>query len=109
MNTLKQLFKCIISEPSGCGKTSICVQLHIDLDRLCTVSDFRDMVWCFSEDAVVPRGHLTGAGRRVVYHRGIPDFEEANEEPRLVVLDDLLNEAYSRDVGDLFTITGTSV
>jgi hypothetical protein len=37
------------------------------------------------------------------FHKSIPDFEEASDEPRLVVLDVLLNEAYSKDVRDVFT------
>jgi hypothetical protein len=46
----------------------------------------------------IPREQLAGARRRIIYHRVIPDFEKASNDPRLVVLDDLLNEAYSRDV-----------
>jgi hypothetical protein len=45
---------------------------------------------------------LAGAGRRIINHSGIPDFEKAINGPSLVVLDDLLNEAYSRDVCDIF-------
>jgi len=67
------------------------------------VPDFRDIVWCFSVDSAIPREQLASAGRRIIYHRSIPDFKSANNGPRLVVLDDLLNEAYSSEMCDLFT------
>jgi hypothetical protein len=60
-------------------------------------------VWCFSEDSAVPREQLAEAGRRIAFHKGIPEWEEASDGLRFVVLDDLLNEAHSRDVCDLFT------
>ena len=103
MNVFKHPFTCTICGPSGCGKPSFCVRLIANLDRLCTVPDFRDIVWCFSEDSAIPRKQLATAGRQIIYHGGIPDFENASNGPRLVVLDDLLNEAYSRELCDLFT------
>ena len=48
----------MISCPSGCGKKSFCVRLFVNLDRLCNESDFRDIVWCFSEDSAVLREQL---------------------------------------------------
>jgi len=59
-------------------------------------------LWCFSEDSAVPREQWADS-RRKVYHKGIPDLKEASDEPRLVVLDDLLYETYSRDACDFFT------
>jgi len=67
------------------------------------MSDFRDIVWCFSENSAVTREQLAGARKRIVYRRGNPDFEEASHKSRIIVLDDLLNDAYWRDVLDHFT------
>jgi hypothetical protein len=53
--------------------------------------------------SAVLREQLAEAGRRIAFHKGIPDFEEASDGPRLVVLDDLLSEAYSTNVCDFFT------
>jgi len=40
----------------------------------------------------------------VTYKEGVPeDFGSANGEPSLVVLDDLLNDVYSKQVCELFT------
>jgi len=103
MNVLKHPFTCMICRPSGCGKTLFYVRLISNIDKLCTVSDFQDIVWCISENPAISSEQLAVIGRWLIYHRGIPDFEEGSNDPRLVVLDDLLNEAYSRDVCYLFT------
>jgi hypothetical protein len=66
---------------------------------LCTVEKFSEIVWCYSENAAVP----TELKKIVSFHVGVPKFQNKKEEPRLVVLDDLINSAYSRDVCDLFT------
>jgi hypothetical protein len=51
----------------------------------------------------VPRQQLD-ALRKNVKFRGISEnFENAQGRPCLFILDDLLNEVYSRTVGDLFT------
>jgi hypothetical protein len=69
------------------------------LKELCTVEKFSEIVWCYSESAAIP----TELKKLVSFHIGIPKFENKKGEPRLVVLDDLINSAYSRDVCDLFT------
>jgi len=77
MNVFKHPFICMIIGPTGCGKTSFCVRLIANLDKLCAVSDFHDIVCCFSEDSAIPGEQLAGTGRRIIYHKGIPDFEKA--------------------------------
>jgi hypothetical protein len=56
------------------------------------MSDFCDIVWFFSKDSAVPSDQFAGIRRRIL-SQSIPDFEKASDGPRLVVLDDLLNEA----------------
>lgn len=86
----------MISGPKECGKTSFCVRLLVNIYRLCTVPEFQYIMWCSSEDSAVPREKFADALRRIICHSGIPNFEEKGSDgPRLVVLDDLLNEAYS--------------
>ena len=60
-------------------------------------------MWCISENSAITREQLAGAGRGTFHHRGIPDFEKASDVTRLIVLENLLCEAYSRDACDLFT------
>jgi hypothetical protein len=52
----------------------------------------------------VPHQQLTALRKKVVIREGVPEnFENPRGLPCLFVLDDLLNEAYSRAVCDLFT------
>jgi ABC-type glutathione transport system ATPase component len=94
----KDPFTCIISGPTGSGKTS-CVRFLENLDTLCEERRFDGGIfWCFSEKTAVPR-----IGREVRFHEGVPDLGNERGEPRLFILDDLLNDVYSRQVCDLFT------
>lgn len=54
-------------------------------------------MWFFNKDTAVAQEHLAGARKLIIYHRGIPDYEQANDGPR-VVLDDLLNQAWRAQV-----------
>jgi len=42
--------------------------------------------------------------KKIRYNEGVPaDLENAHGKPCLIILDDLLNDAYSKEVCDLFT------
>jgi hypothetical protein len=92
-------FTLIISGCSGSGKTVFCTRLIKQLKELCTVEKFSEIVWCYSEAAAIPTDLKEG----VKFHIGVPEFQNKKGKPRLVVLDDLINSAYSREVCDLFT------
>jgi hypothetical protein len=99
----KNPFTCIISGPRGSGKSSFCICLLQHLNTLCTKQNFRGgIVWCYSEKSAVPTHEF---GNKLRYHEGVPtDFGNATGGlPSLVILDDHLNEVYSREVCDLFT------
>ena len=52
----------------------------------------------------VPREKLNKLGRNIQYQEGLPEnFDKAHGEPSLIILDDLLNQVYFKDVCDLFT------
>jgi hypothetical protein len=91
-------FTLIISGSSGSGKTVFCTKLIKYLKDLCTVAKFSAIVWCYSEEASVPTEL-----KSVEFRVGVPEFQNEKGEPRLVVLDDLINSAYSKEVCDLFT------
>lgn len=103
----KHPFTCIVSGPTGSGKSSFTLKFLQHLDSLCTEPEFRGgIIWCYSEKAAVPERQLTSLPNKDVisYHEGVPqDFGNAHGKPCLIVLDDLLNEVYSKDVCDLFT------
>ena len=104
----KYPFTCIVSGPTGWGKTSFCIKLLQNLNSLCTESKFSaGIIWCYSEETAVPREKLNKLGRNIQYQQGLPEnFDNAQGEPSLIILDDLLNQVYSKDVCDLFTKGG---
>jgi hypothetical protein len=95
---------CLLSGPSGSGKTSFCIRFLQNLKTLCTVADFiGGILWCYSEISAIPYRQLSGT-KHVRFHEGVPaDFNNSGEKPCLIIVDDLLNTAYSKDVCDLFT------
>jgi len=101
----KHPFTCIISGPSWSGKSSFCIRFLQNLDALCTERDFDGgVIWCFSEKTAVPSPAVLPKKRDIRFNEGVPtDFANARGRPCLVILDDLLNDAYSKQVCDLFT------
>jgi len=58
------------------------------------------MVWCYGEKSDVP----SRLPAYVTFNEVVPeDFGSANGELSLVILDDLLNDVYSKQVCELFT------
>jgi len=76
------------------------------LAALCTEREFGvGIVWCYSEKTAVLNRRLLPSN--VTYHEGVPENfgggGAGGVRPRLVILDDLLNVVYSKQVCDLFT------
>jgi len=88
---------------TGSGKTSFCLKLLRNLDTLCTESRFGGgIIWYYSEETVLPRQQLDKLGLNITYQEGLPEiYGNALGEPSLIILDDLLNQVYSKDVCDL--------
>jgi len=61
------------------------------------VTFFENIVWCHSENNA-PH-HL----KNVTIVKGVSDFENPENVPTLIVLDDLMDSAYSTKVSQLFT------
>ena len=107
--TFRHPFTCIVSGPTGSGKSTFCIRLLKNLNTLCTEKNFAGgIVWCYSERTAVPTKQLAELrNKKIIYHEGVPDdnFFKANtcREPCLVILDDLLQTAYSEGVSVLFT------
>jgi len=97
-------FTCIISGPSGSSKSSFCVRFLHNLDALCTERYFDGgLIWCYSEKTAIPSPTKLPKSD-LYFNEGVPtDFEDARGRPCLVILDDLLNDVYSKQVCDLFT------
>lgn len=68
---------------------------------MCTAGTYETILWCFSErNAVPPRSKFN---TDVTYHEGLPVFDKHCKKSSLIILDDLLDKAYSSDVSSLFT------
>jgi len=82
-------------------KTSFVIRFLQIVREFCTKPTFAGgMVWCYGEKNAVP-SHLP---TYVTFDEGVQeDFGSANGEPSLVILDDLLNDVYSKQVCELFT------
>jgi hypothetical protein len=52
----------------------------------------------------LPREQLSALGRSIQYKEGLPEeYGNAQGEPSLIILDDLLNLVYGKEVCDFFT------
>jgi hypothetical protein len=95
----KHPFKCIISGPTGSGKTSFCIKFLQHLDSLSSEANFKGgITWCFSEKTAVPSQQLALLKTKIKYHEGVPEEKyigDAHSRPSLPILDDLLNQVYS--------------
>jgi len=100
----KHPFTCIVAGRTGWGKTSFCIKLTKKLDTVCTESKVKGgFIWCFNEATTVPREQLSKLGKCIQYQEGLPEnFGNAQGEPSLIILDDLLNQIYSKEVCNLF-------
>ena len=79
------------------------MKLLQNLDDLCTEPKFRGGI-IYSEETTVPREKLNKLGRPNQYQEGLPEkFGDAHGAPSLIILDDLLNRGYGKEVCDLFT------
>jgi len=95
-------FSGIVSGPSKSGKTSFCIRLLQNLDALCTEREIGGgIIWCYSEKTAVPERQQLPSN--TIYHEGVPEnFVGGSGKPRLVILDDLLNDIYSKQVCSMF-------
>ena len=102
----KHLFTCIIMSHCGSGKSSFCIQFLQNLDALCTEHSFDGgVIWCCGEKNASPSKELApvNVGKRIHFHEGVAEnFSNGEGKACLIILDDLLNEVYSKEVCYLF-------
>jgi len=93
---LQHPFTLIVAGPSSCGKSTFVIRLLDCREQLCD-TEFKNIVWCHSENNA-PH-HL----KNVSFVKDVPDFENPENVPTLIVLDALMDSAYSTKVSKLFT------
>ena len=90
-------FTCLVSGPTGCGKTQFVFRL---IDHVDTMFQPRpeQIVYCFNEyQPIFERCP------NVIFQQGLPKMEQFNgEQSTLLVLDDLMSEADER-IQNMFT------
>lgn len=92
-------FSMMVCGPSGSGKTTFIVDLLKNRKWLID-GDIKKIIWCYSEVNSIPKI----VDKNIVYNQGLPEFiENINNEPIIVLLDDLMNDADSLKISELFT------
>ena len=93
---LQNPFTLIVAGPRSCGKSTFVIRLLECREQLFDIV-FKNIVWCHSENNA-PH-HL----KNFSFVKGVPDFENPENLPTLIVSDYLMDSAYSTKVRKLFT------
>ena len=93
---LQHPFTLLVAGPSRCVKSTFVIRLLECREQLCD-TEFKNIIWRHSENNV-PH-HL----KNVSLVKCVPDFENPENVPTLIVLDNLMDSAYSTKEKELFT------
>ena len=85
---LEHPFTLIVAGPSSCVKSSFVIRLLEHKEQLCDIV-FKNILWYSKDNAP----HYL---KDVSFVKGVPDFENPENVPTLIVLDDLMDSAYSK-------------
>jgi len=94
---LQHPFTLIVAGQSSCGKYTFVITLLECREQLCDIIMFNNIEWCHSENN--EPHHL----QNVSFVKVVPEFENPENVPTLIVLDYLMDSAYSTKVSELFT------
>jgi len=86
---LQHPFTLIVAGPSSSGKSTFVIRLLECKEQLCHIA-FKNMVWCQSEN------NAPHHFQKISFVKGVPQFENPDNIPTLIVLDDLIDSAYSK-------------
>jgi hypothetical protein len=92
---LQHPFTLIVAGPSACGKSAFVIRLLECREQLCDIV-YENIVWCHSENNA---HHL----KNVSFVKGVPEFNNPENVPTLIVLDDLMDSIFSSKFSELFT------
>lgn len=92
---INEPFTMMIAGPSGCGKTSFVIKLLNHLIK------YKHIVWCNAERKAIPDSIINS--NNITIHDNLPESFDNLESNCLIILDDLMTEAYNKNVCELFT------
>lgn len=95
MLKLETPFTMMIAGPSGCGKTSFVLKL------LPFIHGVKKVLWCNAESNAIPLNKFN-CDYDVEIMKNVPSNFD-NVDNVLIVLDDLMTDAYNKNVCELFT------
>jgi hypothetical protein len=93
---LKHPFTLIVGGQKACGKSIFVIKLIEGRKQLCDTV-YKIVVWRHSEN------NAPHDLKDVSFVKGFLDFDNTEYVPTLIVLDDLMDSAYSTKVSELFT------
>lgn len=91
-------FTMMVAGPSGCGKTTFVINL---LKHLNDGKKVNKIVWCNGNSKAIPRDIYETNQIEII--KNIPDNFENCEDGSIIILDDLMTEAYNKNICELFT------
>lgn len=99
----------IVCGPSGCGKIYFITQLLNNIETSFE-KPIDKVIWCYTEDNSInhikdlTRKSTNATIKNIEFVKGIPStFENPDNDAILIVLDDLMMDAYNNEVSNLFT------
>jgi hypothetical protein len=92
---LQHPFIFIVAGASSCGTSTFAIRLLECREVICDV--FENIVWCLTEN------NTPHDRKNFSFVKGVPDFENPENVPTILVLDDLMDSAYFRKLSELFT------
>lgn len=94
--TWKHPFAAIVAGPSGCGKTQFVLKFISSLQKMSDVQ-FHEIIWHYAEWQPWYSSYPF-----IKFQEGVPKTEYVNNYPRLIIIDDLMQES-DKKVVDMFT------
>lgn len=96
-------FTMIVAGPSGCGKTTFMCNLLQNL-HISVSEKILKVFWCHAENNARPKLDIDNKNIIIEFINGLPsNFENENNQPVLIILDDLMNESDNKEISQLFT------
>lgn len=87
----------MVAGPSMSGKSTFLQKLILSKEKMFS-TQFKRILWCYSENGANPNIP------NVEFHKGMPNEAVVSHSgPQLLILDDLMSDAYNAKISDLFT------